>query len=286
MPDFCRISLPIRNPGPDAAEWVRVNGSRTYVLHPQSVMTPGKGITHIWPYGKKARLLMVWISTQVVRQKKHNTRRVIMLPSILRQLMEDLGHPTQAPQNQLRGLQTPDQRPVPLRHDYNRNENNHGDHLAGHQEGQPGRGIPHRVVPLHAQERRHRRLIHPAHPGDLGQDGQKHPALSRHGGDPHIHRPRRGIRHLYMAVAAHIRAQPFTRLPDPAHRLEIAPEPNGLELRRNTKLRHQIQTVAEACDRSLEHGSGRYRCKGQTPLQQRERRTPPATRRKAPPESR
>ena len=91
MPDFCRISLPIRNPGPDTAEWVRVNGSRTYVLHPQTVTTPGKGVTHIWPYGKKARLLMVWISTQVVRQKKHNTSRVIMLPSTLRQLMEDLG---------------------------------------------------------------------------------------------------------------------------------------------------------------------------------------------------
>ena len=53
--------------------------------------TLGKGITHIWPYGKKARLLMVWISTQVVRQKKHKTSRVIMLPFTLRQLMEDLG---------------------------------------------------------------------------------------------------------------------------------------------------------------------------------------------------
>lgn len=91
MPDFCRISLPIRDPGPDAAEWVRRNGNQTYVIHPQTLYQPGKGITHIWPYGKKARLLMVWISTQVVRQKKHNTSRVIMLPSTLRQLMEDLG---------------------------------------------------------------------------------------------------------------------------------------------------------------------------------------------------
>ena len=30
MPDFCRIFLPIRNPEPGAAEWVRINGSRTY----------------------------------------------------------------------------------------------------------------------------------------------------------------------------------------------------------------------------------------------------------------
>jgi len=34
---------------------------------------------------------MVRISTQVVRQKKHKTSRVIMLPFTLRQLMEDLG---------------------------------------------------------------------------------------------------------------------------------------------------------------------------------------------------
>ncbi|MBI0105494.1 hypothetical protein [Bifidobacterium polysaccharolyticum] len=34
---------------------------------------------------------MVRISTQVVRQKKHKTSRVIMLPSALRQLMGDLG---------------------------------------------------------------------------------------------------------------------------------------------------------------------------------------------------
>ena len=53
--------------------------------------TLGKGMTHICSYGKKARLLMVRISTQVVRQKKHKTSRVIMLPSTLRQLMEDLG---------------------------------------------------------------------------------------------------------------------------------------------------------------------------------------------------
>ena len=91
MSDFCRISLPIRNPGHDTAEWVRTNGNRTYVIHPQTLYETGKGATHIWPYGKKARLLMVWISTQVVRQRKHNTSRIIMLPSTLRQLMEDLG---------------------------------------------------------------------------------------------------------------------------------------------------------------------------------------------------
>lgn len=91
MPDFCRISLPLRNPGSSVSEWVRVNGNRTYVMHPQTVNVPGEGVKHIWPYGKKARLLLVWISTQVVRQKDHNTTRVIMLPSTLRQLMEDLG---------------------------------------------------------------------------------------------------------------------------------------------------------------------------------------------------
>lgn len=91
MQDFCRIGLPIRNPGPDAAEWVRTNGDMTYVIHPHAIQEPGGGVTHIWPYGKKARLLLVWISTQVVRQKDHNTDRVIKLPSTLRELMNDLG---------------------------------------------------------------------------------------------------------------------------------------------------------------------------------------------------
>lgn len=91
MTDFCRISFPIRNPGSTVSEWVRVNDNRTYVIHPQTINEPGKGITHIWPYGKKARLLLVWISTQVVQQKDYDTNRVIMLPSTLRQLMEDLG---------------------------------------------------------------------------------------------------------------------------------------------------------------------------------------------------
>lgn len=45
-------------------------------------------------------------------------------------------------------------------------------------------------------------------------------------------------------MGAHQR-QPNLRLPDPDHHLEIAPEPDELELRRNTKLRHQIQAVAE-----------------------------------------
>ena len=91
MQDFCRIGLPIRNPGPDTAKWVRTNGNLTYVLHPHTIKRDDGGVTHIWPYGKKARLLLVWISTQVVRQKDYNTDRVIMLPSTLRGLMADLG---------------------------------------------------------------------------------------------------------------------------------------------------------------------------------------------------
>lgn len=91
MQDFCRIGLPIRNPGPDTDKWVRTNGNLTYVLHPHTIERDDGGVTHIWPYGKKARLLLVWISTQVVRQKDYNTDRVIMLPSTLRGLMADLG---------------------------------------------------------------------------------------------------------------------------------------------------------------------------------------------------
>ena len=91
MQDFCRIGLPLSDPGPDTAKLVRTNGNLTYVLRPHVGRKADGGITHIWPYGETARLLMVWISTQVMRQKDYNTDRVIMLPSTLRELLYDLG---------------------------------------------------------------------------------------------------------------------------------------------------------------------------------------------------
>lgn len=91
MPDFCQISLPLQNPGPDAAEWVRSNGSRIYTLHPQTTIDNRGKVTHVWPYGKIGRLLLLYICTEVVRQKNTTSDRIIMLPSSLRQLMDAIG---------------------------------------------------------------------------------------------------------------------------------------------------------------------------------------------------
>lgn len=91
MPDFCQISIPLQNPGEDEAEWVRVNGSRTYTIHPLTVIGDDGRPKHHWVYGKIARLLIIWISTQVVRQKSWNNDRIIQLPDTLNELMDELG---------------------------------------------------------------------------------------------------------------------------------------------------------------------------------------------------
>lgn len=92
MPDFCKISLPLQDPGSDTAEWVRVNGNRTYTIHPLTTIDD-QGVTrHQWAYGKIARLLIVWISTQVVRRKRQgDDSRIVPMPNTLNDLMNELG---------------------------------------------------------------------------------------------------------------------------------------------------------------------------------------------------
>jgi hypothetical protein len=91
MPDFCQISLPLQNPGAEKAEWVRVNGNRTYTIHPMTIIDGDGRTIHRWAYGKIARLLIMWISTQVVRQKHQTNDRRIRLPRTLNELMDELG---------------------------------------------------------------------------------------------------------------------------------------------------------------------------------------------------
>ncbi|MDN6457804.1 MAG: hypothetical protein L0K38_12275 [Yaniella sp.] len=110
LSDFCKFSLPYTNPGDDKAEWVRVNGNRQIVMHPRTVVRKGQ-VRHLWAYGKIARLLLIWICTQVQRQKNTNATRTIMLPSTLRELMSEMGirrKPTKADyerfRNQIRAI--------------------------------------------------------------------------------------------------------------------------------------------------------------------------------------
>lgn len=87
MPDFCRFSLPYREPK-TAEPWIRVNGALTYQVTPQQYALAGKMLT-LWPYGKYARLLLIYITTQVKRNLDNPTR-TIYLPDNLGDLMKQL----------------------------------------------------------------------------------------------------------------------------------------------------------------------------------------------------
>ncbi|RBP98893.1 hypothetical protein CRD59_06555 [Bifidobacterium xylocopae] len=87
MPDFCQFSLPYRTPQ-SSEPWIRYNGRRTFQLTPLQHMAKGELVT-LWPSGKYARLMLIWISTQVTRAQDSNNH-TIPLPQSLRQLMRDL----------------------------------------------------------------------------------------------------------------------------------------------------------------------------------------------------
>ena len=93
MPDFCRFSLPYREPE-TAEPWIRVNGTLTYQVTPLQYALDGKMLT-LWPYGKYARLLLIYITTQVKRNPDNPTR-TIYLPDSLGDLMKQL-HITRRP---------------------------------------------------------------------------------------------------------------------------------------------------------------------------------------------
>lgn len=93
MPDFCQISLPLNDPGDSTPSWQRVNGSRTYTIYPKRLRDEAGNPKYLWSYGKIARLLFIWITTQVVKQKNQHQEdnRLVMLPDTLRELMEAVG---------------------------------------------------------------------------------------------------------------------------------------------------------------------------------------------------
>lgn len=87
MPDFCRFSLPYREPK-TAEPWIRVNGALTYQVTPLRYSQNGKMHT-LWPYGKYARLMLIYLTTQVKRHPENPTK-TIYLPDSLGDLMKQL----------------------------------------------------------------------------------------------------------------------------------------------------------------------------------------------------
>lgn len=88
LPDFCKFSLPYVDPGDKATSWSRINGNTLYTVSP-NLYVKDKTQHALWPYGKIARLLLIWISTQVMLHKAEDL--TLTLPQSLNQLMKEIG---------------------------------------------------------------------------------------------------------------------------------------------------------------------------------------------------
>lgn len=64
---FCQSALPYKNPGPNVAEWIRTNGNLTLRVIP-GIEKPksGQPTRYEHAYGVIPRLLLPWITTQVI----------------------------------------------------------------------------------------------------------------------------------------------------------------------------------------------------------------------------
>ncbi|MFT8443409.1 MAG: replication protein RepA, partial [Bifidobacterium aquikefiri] len=87
LSDFCKFSLPYTDPG-NVESWKRINGNTLYTVNPNLYVKDKKQYA-LWPYGKIARLLLIWISTQVMLHKADNL--MLTLPQSLNQLMKEIG---------------------------------------------------------------------------------------------------------------------------------------------------------------------------------------------------
>jgi hypothetical protein len=89
LTDFCKFSLPYTNPG-NIESWKRVNGTQLYTVHPAEYVDEQGTLHTNWLYGKIGRLLLIWISTQVMLHKADGTLTLV-LPRSLNQLMREIG---------------------------------------------------------------------------------------------------------------------------------------------------------------------------------------------------
>ena len=84
---LCQVSLPYRNPGSSVGHWVRRNGNL------QLTVRPGIGAdgNPVWAYGVMPRLLLMWISDQVIKKTSAVDGRTVVFNDSLRGFLEDLG---------------------------------------------------------------------------------------------------------------------------------------------------------------------------------------------------
>jgi hypothetical protein len=80
-----QATLPHRNPG-DVGLWSRTNGSISLIIQSGFVINDGKPKSIGLPYGTIPRLLIAWISTEVIKKKSN----IIRLGSSLSDFMEQM----------------------------------------------------------------------------------------------------------------------------------------------------------------------------------------------------
>lgn len=84
---LCQVSLPYRNPGDQVSHWVRRNGNLQLTVRPGI----GPDGTPVWAYGVMPRLLLMWISDQVIKKTSAVDGRTVVFNDSLRGFLEDLG---------------------------------------------------------------------------------------------------------------------------------------------------------------------------------------------------
>ena len=92
---FTQVSLPYQDPGKHGSKaWVRRNGDITMTLTPAVRVDDNGDISLEYPFGKYPRLILPWITTQVVRcQADIDNDGTLTLPvaDSLRAFMEEIG---------------------------------------------------------------------------------------------------------------------------------------------------------------------------------------------------
>lgn len=98
---FAQTCLPYRDPmrdDPNMRAWTRQNGSTTLSVEPARIAEPDGSFRYAMPFGKYPRLILPWLTTQIVQNQKDRERDGSLsitfsaaLPKFLRDLGQEWG---------------------------------------------------------------------------------------------------------------------------------------------------------------------------------------------------
>ena len=84
---FAQLSLPYRDPGGEAPDWRRRNGTLTLIVNPGYVSGRDGELVRAYPYGVLPRVLVTWMATEAVRTGE----RTLVLGGSLSEFLRALG---------------------------------------------------------------------------------------------------------------------------------------------------------------------------------------------------